>query len=346
MHQDGPLAAAGIAGGWKDDRHIADALRAGCDAVSLELVLRDAVNPGTTNGPDFASALAQYRALAAEFAALLRPLTIIGKLTGLRSVPFSTSYPRQTAGGVDGWVGQGAPAPVGEITLETATMGFAKATGIVVVTTELARSSKPSAEILLRNELLAGMARFLDEQFIDPAVTAIGDTSPASITNGLTAAQSSDSTATAIAADLGALVATMADADVPFSAPFSIMRGADAAKLAAKRDTAGAPAFPDVRVNGGTLLGIPIVVSNSVPVSGGSIVVLVDASLIDYSDEGLLAVDSADQATLEMSTTPSAAAQQRISLFQSNLTALRITTFRNWARRSDAAVAVLDNVHW
>lgn len=343
--QKGPLHASTLAAAYPDVRNV---LRAGIDSTMLELVLRGAVDPGTTSDSGFASALAQYTQLATEFAALLRPLTIVGRLAGLRRVPFLVSYPRQTSGTVVSWVGQGQPAPVGEVSLESVHLGFSKASGIVVVTSELAKSSKPQAEALLRNELLAGMVQFLDAQFITPSVVAVADTSPASITNGIIAVQSSGSTATAIASDLATMVSTMADADVPFLAPAWIMRPADAAKLAAKRDTAGGPAFPDIRVNGGTLLGIPVLTSNGVPssVSGGSIVVLVDASLIDVADEGLLAVDSADQATLEMSTTPSAGAQQRISLFQSNLRALRVTAFANWARRDDNAVAVLDNVHW
>ena len=40
------------------------------------------------------------------------------------------------------------------------------------------------------------------------------------------------------------------------------------------------------------------------------------------------------------------AAWSVISLYQSNLAALRVTAWRNWERRNDAAVAVLDSVHW
>ena len=144
------------------------------------------------------------------------------------------------------------------------------------------------------------------------------------------------------------MVAAMAANDVPFANPFWIMRSTDAALLAAKTTTSGALAFPSINVRGGELLGIPVITSNSVPgsVSGGSIVVLVEASLIDYADDGWLGIDIADQATVEMNSTPSPGAQHRISLWQSNLRALRITRFANWARRRDAAVAVLAGCHY
>jgi hypothetical protein len=101
-------------------------------------------------------------------------------------------------------------------------------------------------------------------------------------------------------------------------------------------------------VRGGTLLGIPLLTSNSVPssVSGGSVVVLVDAASIDVADENLLAVDLTEEAMLQMDSSPASGAQQGVSLWQSNLVGFRITAFRNWQRRHDAAVAYLDAVHW
>jgi hypothetical protein len=144
------------------------------------------------------------------------------------------------------------------------------------------------------------------------------------------------------------MVSTMADANVAFASPYWIMKNSDAAWLAAKRDTAGGPAFPDVHVRGGRLLGVPVLTSNSVPASvpGGSIVALVDAASIDVADEGLLAVDLSEQGTLQMDFVPASGAQQGISLWQSHLIAFRVTAFRNWQLRHDAAVAYLDAVHW
>ena len=43
--------------------------------------------------------------IANEFLELLRPATILGKIPGLRNVPFNTKVPAQTAGGTYGWVG-------------------------------------------------------------------------------------------------------------------------------------------------------------------------------------------------------------------------------------------------
>jgi HK97 family phage major capsid protein len=347
----GLLAARDYARRWRDTPRVAelfDAMIQGFDPQTEfeQTVTRAAVGAG--NVTTWASALVQYQHVAAEFVDLLRPATLLGRLAGVRRVPFEITYPRLTGGATVGWTGAGAPAPVSELAFESAQLGLAKATGIVVVTTELARLARPAGEALVRSELLKAAAQFLDRQFIDPAVAAVSDTSPASVTHGVTPTQSSGSTATAIAADLGAMVATMADADVPFSAPFWIMRGSDAARLAAKRDTAGGPAFPDVRVNGGTLLGIPVLTTNGVPasLSGGSIVVLIDAAAVDVADEGMATIDTSSEAALQMQSAPSQGEQQAVSLWQSNMTALRVTAFANWRMRHAEAIAVLDNVHW
>jgi hypothetical protein len=61
-----------------------------------------------------------------------------------------------------------------------------------------------------------------------------------------------------------------------------------AVKIASKRDTAGSPAFGALTINGGTLPGIPVVVSawSNWSVSGGGQVTLIDGDEIFLSDEG------------------------------------------------------------
>jgi hypothetical protein len=53
------------------------------------------------------------------------------------------------------------------------TLGIAKAAGIIVISEELAKISNPSAEAVVRNDMIKGMAQYLDLQFIDPTVAAV-----------------------------------------------------------------------------------------------------------------------------------------------------------------------------
>jgi HK97 family phage major capsid protein len=344
----GMHSAANIAEQWRDTPQVAMALRGGLNAATLGLVAKGAIDVGTTGDPNFASALAQFTYLSSEFVELLRPLAIIGRLAGARRVPFDVSFARQNSGASVSWVGANAPAPVSQLSLDLMTMGHAQISGIVAISKELALSMKPSAGQLFQTELLAAVAQFLDQQFISPGISAVAGVSPASITNGITPMQSSGSTATAIAADLTTLLTSLADADVGLVAPFWIMTQSDCVRLATKTTTTGARAFPDVTAKGGSVYGVPILASNSVPhsTSGGSIVVLLDAAQIDIGDEGLIGIDVSQEASVQMDSAPAGGAQQLVSLWQQNYIGYRVTAFRNWQRRRDEAVAVLDGCHF
>jgi HK97 family phage prohead protease len=146
------------------------------------MMLKAVVNPGTIAEPAWAAPLAIQQPLN-DFLELLRPSTLLGKIPGLRQVPFNISMPIQTGGGTYAWVGEGAPKPVGNLQFASVTLGIAKAAGIIVISEELAKVSTPSAEMVVRNDMLKGMAQYLDVQFIDPTVAAVTNVSPASITN-------------------------------------------------------------------------------------------------------------------------------------------------------------------
>ena len=107
----------------------------------VALVLKAAVAAGTTTDATWAGPLAPMKPITDEFIALLRPATILGKVPGFVQVPFNVSVAAQTGGGTYGWVGQGAPKPVGALAFATVTLGITKCAGIIVITEELARTS-------------------------------------------------------------------------------------------------------------------------------------------------------------------------------------------------------------
>ena len=220
-------------------------LRSGLYGMGAEIRWKAAVAAGSTSDSASDAPLVQYTNLVSEFVELLRPATILGRLTGARHVPMNVRFPRETGGVSAGWVAEGAATPASAMAFDSVTLGFAKIAGIVVLTKELAEFSGPAADSLLGAELLHATAAFMDSAFIDPGRAAVADTSPASITNGITPVQSSGSTATEIANDLAEMVGTMGDAGVPMTAPVWIMRPSDAAKLAGKVGSSGNSAFPE-----------------------------------------------------------------------------------------------------
>ena len=97
------------------------------------------------------------------------PATIIGRVPGLRNVPFNVPVVTQTGGSTFQWVGETGSKPVGELAFTRTTLGHNKVAGIVVLSEELVRFSNPGAEETVRRDLVEQCAKFLDETFIQVA---------------------------------------------------------------------------------------------------------------------------------------------------------------------------------
>lgn len=311
--------------------------------------LKAAVAAGTTTDSTWAAPLALPNTLASEFIEFLRPMTLLGRIQGLRRVPFNIRFPRGTSGASGSWTGEGLAKPVSKMAFETLTMGFTKITSLVVLTDELVRFSNPSAEVLIRDDMAKAISQYMDQQFIDPTVTASAGVRPASITNGLTQHASTGAGSPTLAqldTDMNTLFSGMINADIQMESPVFIMNPRTALYLSTVRTTNGPLAFPEIGPKGGTFKGVPVVASRSVPIESGdsTIIVLIDAAQILVADDGAVTVDFSSEASLQMDSAPAAGAQSMVSLWQNNLFALRAERYVNWTRRHDAAVQILDSV--
>ena len=137
---------------------------------ALREMTKAAVAPGDTANPAWAGTLVQYQYLASEFAELLYPLTVIGRLPGLRRVPFKIRVPRQTQAASVSWVGEGRAKPLTSLAFDSITLDFAKIAGIIPLTEELVRLSNPAAETIVRDSVefghreIYGLRQFRPEQ--------------------------------------------------------------------------------------------------------------------------------------------------------------------------------------
>ena len=300
---------------------------------NVELLVKAAVAPGTTTDTTWAGALVQINQLTGEFIELSRPATILGKIPGLTKVPFNTQVPIQTGGGTYKWVGQAKSKPVGKLTFGTATLGMAKAAGIIVLTDELIKSSNPSAEDIVRRDMVAGIAQFLDQQFTDPTVAEVAQTSPASITNGAGTAASTDNPSQ----DLGLIIGYFTNQNIPLNGITLIMSSTNAYAMGVWRNPLGQSLFSGVGIDGGSANGVRIIASNVV---GDKVIGLVPEYIL-YADDGGVAIDVSREATLQMNDAPVNPADPATtvwtSMFQDNLTALRAERFINWKKAAPTA---------
>lgn len=294
-------------------------------------------------------ALSGLRIVGRDFAEYLRPRTILGRLQGLRRVPFKVRMVSAGQGSGAAWVGQASPIPVSAMTLNDAGEQLLplKAGGIAVITSELARHSAPVADALVAADVGAAIAAALDVALVDPASGGVADVKPASITYDAQQFESSGSGAAAIDADLALMLGTLTDANLSLETAAWIMAPKTATSLSLKRNGDGGPAFPGMTARGGTLCGLPVITSRACEASGSPgerFIVLAEAGEILLADDGESEISVSGDAALQMDDAPAADGQQLVSLWQNGLVGVRGLRWMNWKRRRAGCVACLRSV--
>lgn len=295
--------------------------------------------PGTSvvSSPAWGGELVNPSTLETEFIELLRPETIIGKVSGFRPVPFNIPIITQTGGSTFGWVGEAGTKQVSELSFTRDTLGYSKAAGIVVLTEELVRLSRPDAEATVRNDMVEQCASFLDAQFIQVGVAA-GANNPASITNGVTSPAATGADLQSFTYDLKLALATFVAADIPLTGLVIVTTPTIALGISLFTNALGqTPNGFNVTPTGGTLLGYPVIVSESV--NAGTLVIF-KPSEVFLADDGRVTLDASNQATLDMmGGSPGA---PTFNLWQRNCVGIRAERWIRWQKRRAGAVAVID----
>jgi HK97 family phage major capsid protein len=318
-------------------------------ADEINMILRAPVAAGTTTDSTWAAPLAHAQVLQNEFIELLRPETILGKLN-LRRVPFNVLIPGQTQGSTVGWVGQTAPKPVSSLGFADITLGINKIAGIVVISDELARLSTPSAEALIQADMIAQISQFMDVSFIDPASTAQAGVRPAAVTVGATVVPASGTDADALRADVRQVYAQWIATNQNNTGAAWVTTPGLAMAIGMMQNPLGQPDFPGVGADGGTFMGLPMVVSESVPSdTAGALLVLIKQSEILLADDGGVSIDVSREASLQMNSAPdnpATAATVFTSLWQQNLVGIRCERFITWSKRRPQAVAYISGANY
>lgn len=333
---------------------VLDAQNQGAD---FEHLMRAAVAAGTATDPAWAGPLVQYIILASEFVDLLRPATILGRIPGLRRVPFNIKIPRQTASSTVGWVGEGAPKPVSSLSFDNLTLRWAKAAGIVILTDELVRFSNPAAEALVQDDLIKTIARFLDTAFTDPAKAAVANVSPASITNGIAPVAPTGTDETAFRADLATLMGLFTTHMLSTAGAVLLMTETQAAQIGMMLTPMGYTLYPNVNAQGGTILGMPVITSQNpglidgaaVPPAPANRIVMLRPDEILLADDGQVLLDASREASVQMDSAPDSpptATTVLMSLWQNNMVGLRAERWINWEPRRPNAVQWINDCNY
>jgi hypothetical protein len=128
-----------------------------------------------------------------------------------------------------------------------------------------------------------------------------------------------------------------------------IMNSVTAMSLGMMMNPLGQPEFSGIGISGGSLNGIPVIVSDYVPVGT---VILTNATDIYLGDDGGISVDMSREASLEMSDAPAGdagagtGAAAMVSLWQTNSVGFLAERTINWKVRRAGAVQLLSGVDW
>jgi len=326
----------------------------GEDSIVYGVMTKAAVPAATTTNATWLKPLVDdFGGVFGDFVEFLRPQTILGRfgtgnIPSLRSVPFRVPLVGQTSGGQGYWVGEGKPKPLTKFDFVRAVLEPLKVANIAVATMEIIRDSSPSAETIIRDGLAAALKERLDIDFVDPAKAAVAGVSPASITNGVTAIPSSGSDSAAVRADIQALFNAFLAANNPPSSAVFIMNTSTAMALGMMQNPMGNLEFPSMGMNGGSLMGIPVIASDYVP---DGTVILANAGDIYLADEGGISVDMSREASLQMDDAPTNASDPvtptpLVSLWQTNSVGFLAERTVNWKKRRPEAVQLLSGVDW
>jgi HK97 family phage major capsid protein len=292
-------------------------------------VERGAVPAAVTYDSTWAGPLVQFQAAADAFAETLRNLsafdTVLGDGAFMR-VPPQTTVRITTAGATAYVANEGAPKPASVMAFVNANVTMSKVPVFVVVSAELMKAGGPGPMALLGRELRGALAQGTDQYFLGQ------------VTSGLSAIPSSGSNSVAIRNDLRDLL----DAVVIGAASklYFVMPPQISKRLAVVGDSVGGRMFPGMTPTGGTLDGIPALVSD---VATAGQITLLDAAQFAVS-AGQIELDRSDEALLQLDSAPDSpplASSPTISLWGQNLSALRAERYLGAQRlRTTAAASV------
>ena len=256
----------------------------------------------------------------------------------LSRVPLKTRFSVATTDATAWIVGAGRPVPLSSVNFAAGALEPAKAATLIVVSEELLRSAAPGAEGAFGRELRGAIADVVDRTFFDLIGRAV-------------TAESATASPDADIKTLLDLVNTTGNGALYF-----LMRPALANAMATLRDPGGWRVFPDMAPIGGSIVGVPALVSAQVPDTGGSpssnALWLIDASGIAANADAI-EVSMSRQATVEMSSTPGQDAVDpdpptapNVSLWQTNSVGIMASVWFGAEVIRSGSVATLEGISW
>jgi hypothetical protein len=283
------------------------------------------------------------RQAAIEFLEYVRPLTIIGKLAGLRYVPSNLPYAAMSGGAVAAWTGTGKAAKVSRAAFARDSLMPLKCTALVVQSNELLQANSTEGELLIRNDLARAVIQLSDSSFISPTNTGVANETPASVTH-VAAAQSPTDSSGDVADDIATAIDGFGG-DLETSS--WIMHPRLSTKIGLR---VSGNAANSLGARGGVLAGLPVIASASCP---DDLITLLDSASVAIVDEGA-ELRVSKSGTVELDDDPQgaglspldSAGNNHVSLFQNEMTGVLVVRRINWKLARANAVYCITSANY
>lgn len=282
---------------------------------------------GTSDGP-----------VQRDFLGQVLPLTLLGRLPGLRLRPFKSRALVCTGGTRGAFVAEGAATPMSGLQMTRGSRLEGRRVSALDVTSREQLMLEPGLDGAVTQELAGGFAGVVDAALLDPTADGTG-AAPAGILHGAASTAATGDAAQDVLTLFAGYVGDWRRAAIILHPATSVALG-----LALE----GSASDTSLGATGGRLAGVPAIASEAVPYdSTGSTIAILDIGALAAAlavtevvagEEASILMDDAPSMT---STSPTAA--QLVSMFQSGSVAFRAEGVADWQLlRADAIFTLTD----
>jgi HK97 family phage major capsid protein len=300
---------------------------------------------GTGSGDAGAELVTADGRFTGDFIDYLYSKTMFDQLN-LRSVPANVTIKGQDGAATGYFVGEGKAIPVSNPDFMNVSLTPLKVAALTAISKELLFQASPSAEQLIRDSLVEASAQTVDSRFFSTTAASSG-ISPAGIFNGVTPVSTSGTDAANVRYDVQALLQKFITAKNVSGLEFCMSTTLASIISMMRVELSGVAEFPGLTLAGGTFMNLPAHTGDNI---NSAYLALIKPSDIYKIDDRGISVEMSTDATIEMSSAPTGAgdvptaqSQAQVSMFQSEMVAVKVVRSINWAKRRSHAAQLVSN---
>lgn len=284
-----------------------------------------------------------------DFIEFLYSKTVFDQV-GFRDIPGNVTIKGQDGAATGYFVGEHKAIPMSAQDYSEVTLGKLKAAALCTVSNELLDNSAPSAYQLLLDAIVEAIAQKVDGLAWSNTAVSAG-VAPAGLLNGVSGTASAGGTLADLYADISTLISAFITNKNTTGLKFVSNKIVATQIGLLLSDLTGLPVFPDITEDGGTLHKKPYLTGDNI--TAEQLILLKPSEIYKIGDSGVKVAISTD-ATLEMASdptgagdaTPAAQSKQMVSMFQNEMTAIKVVRDINWAKRRSHAVQMISNADY